>query len=71
MPIHERHIDLDDLATIAAVIACSQIVVRETPARRRLPDAQELPDGYDEIDLVILEWIATEARRANRSFVCM
>ena len=71
MPIHERHIDLADLATIAAVIARSQIVVREPAARRRLPDAQKLPDAYDEIDLVILDWIATEARRANRSYLPM
>ncbi len=53
-----------DLATLAAVIARSQIIVVAEPATA-------LPDGYDEVDVAVLEWIAAEGRRAGRSFVRM
>jgi len=46
-----------DLETLAAVIAHSQIVLRErtTPGRC-------LPEGFDEVDVAILDWIAKEGR---------
>ena len=55
--------DRADLDTLAAVIAHSQIVVAEEIAR--------LPDGFDDVDIAILDWIAAEGRRAGRSFVRM
>jgi len=51
-----------DIATLAAVIARSQIVV--TAVRS---DSRRLPAGFDDIDIAILEWIAAEGRRAARS----
>jgi hypothetical protein len=50
-----------NLATLVAVIAHSQIVVRQ-PAR----PARALPAGFEAVDLAILEWIAAEGRRAGR-----
>jgi hypothetical protein len=50
-----------DLATLLAVIAHSQIVVR---ASARL--VQSLPDGFEAVDLAVLEWIAAEGRRTGR-----
>jgi hypothetical protein len=57
------------LATLAAAIARSQIVVSAPPA----PPARRvrLPDGFDEIDLAILDWIAAEGRRTARRLVRM
>ena len=54
---------LADVETLAAVIAHSQIVVAE-PARRFL-------DGFDEVDLAILDWIIAESRLAGRSYLPM
>jgi len=54
-----------DLETLAAVIARSQIVVAD---RTR---SQRLPAGFDHIDVAILDWIASEGRRAGRSLVRM
>lgn len=51
-----------DLATLAAVIAHSQIIVATLSVRLRLPA------GYDATDVAILEWIASEGRRAGRAF---
>ena len=50
-----------DLDTLAAVIAHSQIVVRErgTLVRR-------LPEGFDDVDVAILDWIVEEGRRVRR-----
>ncbi len=62
MPIGEQQVEL---ATIAAVIAHSQIVVPPPAVRRRLPA------GFDAVDVAILDWIAAEGRRAGRSFVRM
>ena len=53
-----------DLATLAAVIARSQISVLEAVQSRR-----RLPSGFDDVDVAILDWIAAEGRRAGRSFV--
>jgi hypothetical protein len=52
-----------DVDTLAAVIAHSQIVVAE-PARRLLA-------GFDEVDLVILDWIIAESRLAGRRYLPM
>ncbi|MGD0335187.1 MAG: hypothetical protein ABSA90_18330 [Xanthobacteraceae bacterium] len=51
------------LEMLVAAIAHSQIVV-EGPAKR-------LPDGFDDVDAAILDWIATEGQRFGRSFVRM
>ena len=55
--------DRADAEMLAAVIARSQIIVA-APARR-------LPAGYDEVDIAVLEWIASEGRRMGRAFVEM
>jgi hypothetical protein len=31
--------------------------------------AGRLPEGFDETDLAILDWIAAEGRRGSRSFL--
>ena len=49
------------LEFIAAAIARSPIVVAQ-PAER-------LPDGFDDVDVAILEWIAAEGRRIGRGVV--
>ena len=54
-----------DLETLAAVIACSQIVVVDRAPRRRLPA------GFDDADAAVLDWIAAEGRRAGRSVIRM
>ncbi len=53
------------LATLATVIAHSQIVVA-SPER-----ALRLPAGFDAVDLAILDWIAAEGRRAGCSLLRM
>lgn len=54
-----------DLETLAAVIARSQIVIADrTPAR-------QLPAGFDDVDVAILDWIAAEGRRVSRSLIRM
>jgi hypothetical protein len=50
-----------DIATLAAMIAHSQILVREPAPAVAFGD---LPAGFDEVDVFILDWIAAEARRA-------
>ena len=70
--MRQADIETSDLATLAAVIARSQIVVpilARTVALR--PVRQPLPEGFDEADIAVLEWIATEARRARRALVRM
>jgi hypothetical protein len=54
-----------DLKTLAAAMACSQIVVARRRSRRRLPA------GFDAVDVAILEWIAAESRRAGSAVVRM
>jgi hypothetical protein len=53
------------LATLAAVIAHSQIVVAATACCR----VSRLPENYDDIDIAILDWIAAEGRRAGRRYL--
>jgi hypothetical protein len=50
-----------DIATLAAMIAHSQIVVREPPR----VEFEHLPAGFDDVDIFILDWIAAEARRTG------
>jgi len=52
--------DRPDVATLAAVIAHSQIVVAAT--RRRLPA------GFDEVDIAILDWIIAESRHLRGGY---
>jgi hypothetical protein len=54
------------LATLAAVIAHSQIVL----AKAEKPLAR-LPAGFEAVDVAVLEWIAAEGRRAGRSLLRM
>jgi len=49
------------IASIAAVIAHSQIVVTQV---RAVPT---LPVGFDYADITVLDWIAAEERRLGRS----
>jgi hypothetical protein len=57
--------DRPDLETLAAVIAHSQIVVAAPIVGR----ASRLPENYDDVDIAILDWIATEGRRAGRRYL--
>ena len=53
-------------ATLAAVIAHSQIVIPADDG-----SAQRLPAGFDDVDFAVLEWIAEEGRRLGRNFARM
>jgi hypothetical protein len=46
--------------TIGAVIARSPIIV--------LPPVTLLPPGFDEVDLAVLNWLASEGQRLRRDF---
>lgn len=59
-------VERPDVETLGAVIARSQIVI--VPARVP-PRPGRLPEGFDETDLAILDWIAAEGRRGSRSFL--
>jgi hypothetical protein len=52
-----------DLSTLTAAIAHSPIVVTLAAAQ------PFLPEGFDDQDVAILEWIGTEARHAKRSYL--
>jgi len=56
-----------DLATLHAVIARSPILVLQTGSRRRLAPCRHLPEGFDQTDIAVLDWIAEEVRRAGPS----
>jgi len=58
-------IDQDDvtLETLVAAIARSQIVVAGL--------AKRLPDGFDDVDAAILDWIAAEGHRLGHRFLRM
>jgi hypothetical protein len=60
--------EYSDVATLAAVIARSPIVVRRPVSGGR---SRDLPVGFEDVDLAVLEWIAAEARRAGRGLVPM
>ena len=60
--------EFSDLATIAAVIAHSQIVVTALAAHHGpFAERPPLPAGFDEVDAAVLEWIAAEGRRIGRA----
>ena len=52
-----------DIATLAAAIARSPIFVPQAAVRRRLPD------GFEDVDVAILDWIAAEGRRVSRRLI--
>ena len=58
-------IDEDDttLAMLVAAIAHSPIIVAAP--------AQRLPDGFDDVDVAILDWIVAEGRRRGRRLPLM
>jgi len=58
-----------DLATLAAVIARSQILVARILTRS--PHRRRLPEGFAAADIAVLDWIAAEGRRAGRSLARM
>ena len=52
------------LETLAAVIAHSQIVVAQiVVAKSRKRRSRQLPAGFDETDVAVLDWIVAEGRR--------
>lgn len=53
--------DRPDVATLAAIIAHSQIVV--------VASGRRLPVGFDEIDIAILDWIVAESRHLGRGYL--
>ena len=55
-----------DIATLAAMIAYSEIVVPQPPRYLEC-----LPAGYEEIDVAVLDWIAAEGRRVGRGLALM
>ena len=65
MTINYGPADFADLASIESAIGCSQIVSRgnwiwlTAGLARRF----DLPAGFEDIDVTILEWIAAEGRR--------
>jgi hypothetical protein len=61
-----------DVETLAAAIAHSQIVVVRTPgcaSPQQAASRRHLPDGFEDVDLAILDWIAEEGRRVGRSLI--
>jgi hypothetical protein len=58
--------DRADLDLLVAVIAHSQIILRERAGR-----TPGLPASFDDVDLAVLDWIADEGRRIGRSFAQM
>jgi hypothetical protein len=63
--MYDRPADFADLAAIASAIARSQIVFRRILALPMLRFARrfDLPEGFEDVDIAILEWIAAESRR--------
>ncbi len=53
------------LETLTEAIASSPIVVPAAPNRPCLPA------GFEDIDIAILDWIVTQARRAGRKAIRM
>jgi len=58
-----------DLATLLAVIGHSPILVARTTLRRYLAPCKRLPEGFDQADIAVLDWIAGEGRRAGRTLL--
>jgi hypothetical protein len=57
-----------DIATLAAIIAHSQIVVPRPPRYRYV---ECFPAGYEEIDIAILDWIVADGARVGRGLALM
>ncbi len=55
-----------DIATLAAMVSHSQIVVSDPPQYTAC-----FPAGYEEVDIAVLEWIAAEGRRVGRGLALM
>ena len=60
---NDRHATVE---VLAAMIAHSQIMMTQ-PAEPR----PRFPAGFDDIDIAVLEWIAAEGRRLDRSLLQM
>jgi len=58
--------DQSDVERLTAVIARSPIVVAAC-----FDGAKRLPDGFDQVDIAILDWIAAEGRRAGHTYLRM
>jgi hypothetical protein len=63
--MNDRSGNFADLAGIASAIERSQIVFRRILAWPSLRFVRrfDLPAGFEEVDVAILEWIAAESRR--------
>jgi hypothetical protein len=55
-PMDQKFVSVE---TLTAAIARSPIVVAQSPTL--------LPDGFEEVDLAILAWLAGEAQRVRRA----
>jgi len=69
--MYDRPADFADLAAIASAIARSQIVFRRILALPMLRFARhfDLPAGFEDVDIAILEWIAAESRRTRCDYL--
>jgi hypothetical protein len=60
-----------DIETLASAIAHSPIVVAraltQQPCLRARLRADSLPEGFEDVDLAVLRWIAQEGRRVSRA----
>ena len=63
--------DIADLASIESAIERSQIVFRGNWIRLTagLGRRFDLPAGFEDVDVEILEWIAAEARRVRCDYL--
>ena len=59
------------IATLAAMISHSQIVVPAPPPYLECFSLECFPAGYEQIDVAILDWIAAEGRRVGRELPLM
>jgi hypothetical protein len=71
MTINDRPADFADLAVIASAITRSQIIFRRILVRPvlRLARRFDLPPGFEDVDVRILEWIAAEGRRTRCDYL--
>jgi hypothetical protein len=68
MAMNGRPVEFADLGAIASAIARSQILFRRILALPMLRFTRrfDLPPGFEDVDIAILEWIAAEGRRQAR-----
>jgi hypothetical protein len=71
MAMNERPVEFADLAAIASAIARSQIIFRRILAWPMLRIARrfDLPSGFEDVDIAILEWITAEGRRTRCDYL--